>query len=49
MSKKILSLQIPENLYNELLKEAKENYMSISAYTRMILIQLYKENLNGTN
>lgn len=44
MSKfKILSFQIAEELYNLLKDLAEKNYMSISAYSRMLLIQKIKE------
>ena len=36
---KVLSLQIPEELYNWLKEQAENNYMSISAYSRMLLLQ----------
>lgn len=34
---KLKSLVIPDNLWNELKKEAKERNISISAYVRLIL------------
>ena len=42
MSQKVLSLQIPLELYAWLKSQADKNYMSISAYCRKILLQ-FKE------
>lgn len=45
---KVLSLQIPEDLYDWLKISADKNYMTISAYSRMLLLQK-KESTDGTN
>lgn len=50
MEQKILSLQITEELYNWLKSMAEDNYMSISAYSRMLLLLKYEEyKKNGQN
>ena len=45
---KVLSLQIPEDLYDWLKTNADKHYMTISAYSRMLLLQK-KENTDGDN
>ena len=42
MSKKIISLQLDDELLSMVEKEADENFRSLSAQVRLILVQYFK-------
>lgn len=47
MNKKIISIQISEELFNMLRKESAEQFLTLSAFVRKLLMQYYKEKKNG--
>lgn len=37
--KKIITIQLPNDLYLELIKEAEKNTLTLSAYLRLLILQ----------
>lgn len=46
MDKKIISFQMPKDLYDKIKSCADDECINISAYIRKILVQYFKENIN---
>ena len=43
MNKQIISLQIPSELYEKIKNDADNEFISMSAFIRKLLMQYYKE------
>lgn len=41
--KKIITVQLPNNLYEQLLKEADDNMLTLSAYLRLLILNRTNE------
>lgn len=41
--KKIITVQLPNNLYEQLLKEADDNMLTLSAYLRLLILNRNNE------
>lgn len=46
--KKVVAVQIPFEVYEQLKSEAEEDYISVSDVTRRIIIRHYREKKNTT-
>lgn len=47
MNKKIISIQISEELFTMLREDSSEQFLTLSAFVRKLLMQYYKEKKNG--